>query len=173
MFVLHHVVLADAVTDIFKPVGRWKNEANFTSYIDPDAQQHWRQFPNPKNIPGLMRQWLDGFNAVYGGSLDAQTAARAYANLHLDFATVHPFFDGNGRMARLLANLPVLHSGFPPIVVPAEGRQEYKKAISDYQQTIPHLETLRDLVTLPTNPERTRFQDLCAGYWESTRTLVE
>ncbi len=33
-------------------------------------------------------------------------AVEAYAGLHLDFVTIRPFFDGNGRVARLIANLP-------------------------------------------------------------------
>lgn len=173
IFALHRVVLTEAVTDIFRPVGRWKNETNYTSYIGQDGRQHWRQFPAPGNIPGLMGQWLEAFNTGIAASMDAKNACRTYADLHLDFVTIHPFFDGNGRMARLLANLPVLRCGLPPIVVPAEARQEYKRAISDYQQTIPDLEYLRDLTALPTNPERTRFQELCAEYWEPTQALVK
>ena len=172
VFALHRVVLTEAITDIYKPVGAWKNEANFTTLVGPDGRQHWREFPEPEHIPGLMSQWLNAFNVWYGQPLTLDAAASAYADIHLDFVTIHPFFDGNGRMARLLANLPVLRAGFPPIVVPAEGRQEYKKAISDYQQIIPDLKGLSDLRALPRNTERTGFQELCRSYWESTMTLV-
>ena len=41
-------------------------------------------------------------------------------------------------MARLLANLPVLKSGFLPIVVPQEDRYHYKLCLSDYQNTVEH-----------------------------------
>ncbi|MHB8255144.1 MAG: Fic family protein [Acidiferrobacter sp.] len=172
IFALHRVVLTEAITDIYKPVGAWKNEANFTTTVGPDGRQHWREFPEPGHILSLMSQWINGFNGAYSQPLDQQAVAGAYADIHLDFVTVHPFFDGNGRMARLLANLPVLRAGFPPIVVPAEDRQEYKKAISDYQQTIPDLKSLSDLRALPRNAERTRFQELCRSYWGSTMTLV-
>ena len=172
IFALHRVVLTEAITDIYKPVGAWKNEANFTTAIGPDGGQHWREFPEPLHIPKLMSQWLAMFNLWYGEPLTRDAAATAYADIHLDFVTVHPFFDGNGRMARLLANLPVLCAGSPPIVVPAEGRQAYKKAISDYQQTIPDLKSLSDLAALPRNAERTHFQALCKSYWEFTMTLV-
>ncbi len=172
IFALHRVVLTEAIMDIYKPVGAWKNEANFTTLVGPDGRQHWREFPEPAHVPALMSQWLNAFNVWYGQPLTTDTAASAYADMHLDFVTIHPFFDGNGRMARLLANLPVLRAGFPPIVVPAEGRQEYKKAISDYQQTIPDLKSLSDLRALPRNAERSRFQDLCRNYWESTMALV-
>ena len=169
---LHRTILTEVVTDIFKPVGSWKNESNFTNYTGTDGQQHWRQFPEPDSIPGLMRQWLTNFNSFYAQPLDQSTAASAYAKLHLDFVTIHPFFDGNGRMARLLANLPVLKSGFPPIVVPSEARQQYQKAISEYQETIANFAELRDMNSLPNNQERTRFGNICANYWEPTMTMV-
>nr|WP_240611861.1 Fic family protein [Acidiferrobacter sp. SPIII_3] len=157
---------------MYKPVGAWKTDAHFTTALGPDGRQHWREFPEPQHVPGLMSEWLAAFNDRHEPFLTTDTAARAYAEAHLDFVTIHPFFDGNGRMARLLANLPVLRAGLPPIVIPAENRREYKQAISDYQQTIPDLRALSRLECLPRNPERTRFEGLCAHYWGSTMALV-
>ena len=45
----------------------------------------------------------------------------------------HPFWDGNGRPARLIANLPLLTSGLPPLVIQQKDRQSYKKTLADYQ----------------------------------------
>ena len=171
IFALHRVVLTEGITDIFQPVG-WKNEPNFTNYVGSDGKQHWRQFPDPENIKELMRQWLIRFNAAYRQPQDMESAAQTYADLHLDFVTIHPFFDGNGRVARLLGNLPVLRSGFPPIVVPAEARQEYKKAISAYQDTIQSLDQVKDVESLPNNPERNYFRVLCSLYWKPTMDLL-
>ncbi len=119
-----------------------------------------------------MSQWLEKLNGFCTKPLMGTNAVEAYAGLHLDFVTIRPFFDGNGRVARLIANLPVLRSGFPPIVVPTEARQEYKRSISDYQTTIPELEGLETLSDLPDNLERDRFRGLCRGYWEPTQALL-
>lgn len=173
IFALHHVVIAEPVSDIMNPVGAWKKESNFTKFIGRDGTYQWRQFPDPDNVPVLMRQWLDRFNSHYAKYMSRMEASSAYADLHLDFVTIHPFVDGNGRMARLLANLPVLRSGFPPIVVPSVERQEYKKAISEYQETIPDLDRITDMESLPDNRERRRFRELCESYWEPTMALVE
>jgi Fic family protein len=97
---------------------------------------------------------------------------RIYANLHLSFVTIHPFFDGNGRMARLLANLPVLKSGFPPIVVPQEDRYQYKLCLSNYQNTVIDLPDLNDLTLLPENSQQQVFVELCKSYWSETITLL-
>jgi Fic family protein len=37
---------------------------------------------------------------------------------------IHPFFDGNGRLARLIANLPLLKCGWPPLLKKHTNRPE-------------------------------------------------
>ncbi|WP_420805899.1 Fic family protein [Dethiosulfovibrio peptidovorans] len=39
------------------------------------------------------------------------------ARVHADFVKIHPFV-GNGRTSRLLMNLELMKSGFPPVVLP-------------------------------------------------------
>ena len=172
LFALHRAVLTDAVVDIFKPAGAWKNEPNFTTYIGEDGRQRYREFPTPRNTPVLMGQWLRRLNAALHGDLTDREAVQVYADLHLTFVTIHPFFDGNGRVARLISNVPVLHAGFPPIVVPTEARQAYKRMVSDYQATISDLGGLKDLGTLPDNIERQHFREMCQSYWEPTQALL-
>lgn len=41
--------------------------------------------------------------------------ARAVAEVHAELILVHPFREGNGRLARLLALLMALQAGLPPL----------------------------------------------------------
>ena len=172
IFQLHETVLTERVLDIYQPVGKWKVQSNFTTYINQDNKQQWREYPAPQTIDYLMSQWLGRLNNSLATVQTQNEALGAYADLHLSLVTIHPFYDGNGRMARLLANLPVLKSGFPPIVVPQEDCYRYKLALSDYQNTIVSLADLADLEQLPINSERQRFVELCAGYWSETLELL-
>jgi len=47
------------------------------------------------------------------------------ATLHLRLVFIHPFIDGNGRMARLLMNLALLRNGYTIAIVPTVLRHEY------------------------------------------------
>jgi Fic family protein len=47
--------------------------------------------------------------------------------LHHRFVEIHPFSDGNGRVARLLTNLYLIARDYPPVVLKKEDRSKYYK----------------------------------------------
>lgn len=53
------------------------------------------------------------------------------ASFHIRFIDIHPFGDGNGRMARILSNLILMISGYPPMVVKASAKDEYYRALNE------------------------------------------
>lgn len=50
---------------------------------------------------------------------------------HAWFTHVHPFLDGNGRVARLLANLVLIRNGWPPLVVRHTDREDYLDSLEE------------------------------------------
>lgn len=68
------------------------------------------------------------------------------ARIHSDFVKIHPFVDGNGRTARLLMNLELMKSGFPPVVLPVERRLQYYEAL-DKAHTNNDFEPFLQLIT--------------------------
>lgn len=61
--------------------------------------------PEAKDVPKLMREMIEWIH--YNDDLPCPVVA---AIAHYQFATIHPYFDGNGRTARLLTEI-VLHLG--------------------------------------------------------------
>jgi Fic family protein len=47
------------------------------------------------------------------------------AYLHHRLVKIHPFTDGNGRVARLISNLLLMKSGYPPVVLRKDDRRKY------------------------------------------------
>lgn len=54
------------------------------------------------------------------------------AKFHLDFETIHPFNDGNGRIGRVLTNYQLQRLGFPGIIVRDREKKDYYQSFRDY-----------------------------------------
>ncbi|KAJ7066352.1 fido domain-containing protein [Mycena amicta] len=51
--------------------------------------------------------------------------------IHLVLARCHPFDDGNGRVNRLVASIPLLMAGYPPIYISLDQHSVYLQAINE------------------------------------------
>jgi len=51
------------------------------------------------------------------------------SDLHYEIARLHPFFDGNGRTARLLMNVHLLQHRYPPLIIEPDRRGAYLDAL--------------------------------------------
>lgn len=170
LFDLHKAVQASVVVDVFRPVGAWKLEPNGVWARDKAGDPVYREFASPDDVPALMGEWLNTLNDDLGRALNEEEALDAYARLHVAFARIHPFFDGNGRMARLLANLPVLRSGYPPILIPMERRAEYIHLLGEIDAAMGRATPGRALVPPPDLLSACR--DFCGRAWNLVRALV-
>ena len=56
------------------------------------------------------------------------------ARFHLDFESIHPFVDGNGRIGRVLVNYLLIREGYVPINIAFVDRSKYYDALSEYQK---------------------------------------
>ena len=170
LFELHRAVMDKAAMDIMNPVGDWKQDFNGTTGVI-DGKSVYMEYAIPVDVPRLMARWLKDFNGSLGKAGKPSEAIALYTRAHMSFVRIHPFFDGNGRMARLIANVPVLRGGYPPIVIPREKRSVYIDLLWEYQNAVGRIKLGSQL--LPRHPAISRFETLVKTAWEETATLVE
>lgn len=126
---------AGLILDLYEALFRPSVDAGIT---DAPALRGWRTGsvglrgwryvpPNPKKIPDLI-QGLERFAAR--ADLDAITRALL---VHLEFVTIHPFMDGNGRLGRLLMNYALLSGGLPWVTIRSDERLPFFRAIERAQ----------------------------------------
>ncbi|MHB1041304.1 MAG: Fic family protein, partial [Eubacteriales bacterium] len=65
--------------------------------------------PEAKDVPELMAEMVAYFTEAEKEELPVPLIA---ALIHYQFVTIHPFFDGNGRTARLLATFILQRGGY-------------------------------------------------------------
>jgi transcriptional regulator with XRE-family HTH domain len=169
----HRLVQTGVVIDCFAPIGRWKVEANGTTAILPDGSSRWHDYAPPGAVPGLMKRWLNGLNRLLRQpprSRSAQVAA--FTQTHLGFTAIHPYADGNGRLARLFANLPLLAGGAPPLLVDKAKRRDYLELMGAYSiHRGPPSTTDPDLVG--SGPAVDALAAFFDGCWDNSLELVD
>ena len=83
--------------------------------------------PPPEHVALMMHAAL----LAYASDLDTYFLDKV-ARFHLDFETIHPFCDGNGRMGREIINMQLLELEFPGITVRNKEKATYYQAFRDY-----------------------------------------
>lgn len=125
----------NAILDLYEALFRPSVDAGT---VEPHTLRSWRTWsvglrgfryvpPNPAKLHDL----LIGLEE-FATRTDVPPVTRAML-VHLEFVTIHPFGDGNGRLGRLLMNLELLRAGLPWVTVRADERIPFFAAIERAQ----------------------------------------
>ena len=126
----------------------------FYGQIDKDNAGVWRKvqvfisgshrvLPVPEKVPALMAEFVRWMADNEGRLHPVEFAAL----VHQKFVYIHPFVDGNGRVARLLMNLALLRAGWSLAIIPPICRHEYIATLDKAGRTpAPFVRFIRDRV---------------------------
>ena len=112
---IHYLVLADK-----------KDDRGVYRKIPVRIMGAKHEHVQPYLIEPRMKQLLQDFNE------STEHIVTKLARFHIEFESIHPFIDGNGRTGRLLVNLELMKVGFPPIDIKFSDRIAYYNAFDEY-----------------------------------------
>jgi len=98
--------------------------------------------PAPEKVEQMIEAILLDFSSDHDNYF-----ADKIAKSHLDFETVHPFCDGNGRMGRVIINFQLMRYGFPRIIIRDKEKRIYYAAFREYHDS-KKTKTMEKIITL-------------------------
>lgn len=113
---IHYLVLQDNK----EARGLYRNvPVRVGSHIAP---QPYLVKPQMERLLEDNKKWLEGNVLI------------AVSKFHLEFETIHPFIDGNGRTGRLILNLELIKNGYLPINIKYNDMEKYFKSFNHYRK---------------------------------------
>jgi Fic family protein len=104
--------------------GRYKTQPNHVLTVTGEIFH----FASPEETLARMEEWVVWLRSELETPRLALLSLLARA--HHQFVRIHPFDDGNGRVARLLLNYVLLRAGLLPLVIKTTERQRYLETIA-------------------------------------------
>ena len=141
--------------------GRYKTRPN--SVITRYGERF--EYASPEETPALMHDLVQWYNDAE--SSGNYTAVELASLFHYRYIRIHPFEDGNGRIARLMVNYILSRHGWPMIVVRSRNKHSYLEALHQADLIVGHspsdgaqasLREIRHFHTYFTNLVKTEIQ---------------
>jgi len=118
---LHYIMFEDAlqVSSAFieKPIGAYRLDERYIKGVDIKL-----------SAPAKIDQDIENLLYKYKKST---LSLEEMASFHIDFETIHPFADGNGRIGRLLMVFQYIQNDFVPPLILNDNRREYLDDLAD------------------------------------------
>lgn len=96
-----------------EPNNPWRDDGSVEVYCPPHA----------------VAEQMDSLVNLYNQSTSEVPVEQKAAWLHHAFTQIHPFQDGNGRVARALASLALIKGGLPPLTVYRDMKARYIRSL--------------------------------------------
>ncbi|MCL2098372.1 MAG: Fic family protein [Bacteroidales bacterium] len=109
-------------------VGVYKTRPN--SVITPTGEIF--DYASPEETPALMSDLIDWYRDEE--ERERLKIEELAALFHYRYIRIHPFEDGNGRIARLLVNYILLRHNYPMLVIRTDDRNNYLKILHQCDQ---------------------------------------
>ena len=130
---IHTGIMHEEDPEKKKAIGQWKTSQNYLY----NYKNERFDFVAPADVPERMHQLINWLNVekdkVQRKANDAIHPVELALKFNLDYISIHPFYDGNGRTGRILTNLILISHGYPPLYIKEAERSAYYQYLGDIQ----------------------------------------
>lgn len=130
---IHKGIMYEDDPEKQKYIGQWKNTDNYM--INSQGERY--DFVPHAEVKDRMHDLINWTNTekekIQQAKRDAIHPVLLAFKFHLDYLAIHPFYDGNGRTARILTNLILISYGYPPLYVNENEKKNYYRYLTDIQ----------------------------------------
>jgi Fic family protein len=119
IILLLHKMLMGNISDVI--AGRFREKGEYVRVGTHIA-------PAPEHVERMIEAIILDYSADHSGYFTDKIA-----KFHLDFETIHPFCDGNGRMGRVIINYQLGRFGFPNVIIRDKEKRTYYQAFGEYK----------------------------------------
>ncbi|MCL1948991.1 MAG: Fic family protein [Turicibacter sp.] len=125
LFKMHRLLKKGTSDDrsVIMNVGQYKKYSNIVGGFVKDLET-----TPPEEVDRSMDILIKEYEALFPKDLEK------VVDFHVDFETIHPFSDGNGRLGRLVMFKECLRNGILPFVVNDEYRSFYIQGLDEYRE---------------------------------------
>ena len=102
-------------------IGQYKTSPN--SVMLKNGETH--EYASPEETPAFMSDLLSWYNK----NKEILHPVQLAAEFHYRFVCIHPFDDGNGRVARLIMNYIMFKNNYPPVIIKTDDKEGYLTAL--------------------------------------------
>ncbi|HEV3414743.1 MAG TPA: Fic family protein [Puia sp.] len=130
---LHEEIMYEESPTEKAKISEWKTQSNHMI----NYREEKFDFTDPAEVKEKMHVLVNWVNAekekIETKKKGALHPVELAFEFHLRYLTIHPFYDGNGRTARILTNLILISYGYPPIYIKDNEKQFYYRYLADVQ----------------------------------------
>jgi len=131
---IHKGIMYEEAPEDQKKIGLWKTQNNYL-YNYRKERVDFVPFGEVKECMHLLINWLNAEkDKIIRGDKDIMHPVAMAFKFHLDYITIHPFYDGNGRTARIFTNLILIAYGYPPLYIKLDEKDRYYQYLADVQE---------------------------------------